>query len=299
MLAEKFVHLHLHTKYSILDGMIEIDELIDDALKRKTKAIAITDHGTIMGVVELYSKCKQNDLKPIIGCEAYLSDDSTIRDPAEKHMDVTLLAKNYAGFRNLIALNTWGTMYFYKKPRIDKYALAKYSDGLIVLSGCINGILARKMSDDSEFEREFDWFEDTFGNDFYLEIQPNHDEKQWELNKKLISTCEDKILPTNDAHYLRKSDAEIHNVMLLLQTGKTLRDREKGEEVFQFTGNDFYLKNQREMIEIFESNHDINITPYIANIQQVIDKVEDYSIEGELKIPVYEEVRREYACNAN
>ncbi len=251
---KNFVHLHVHTEYSLLDGACRIKELVDKAIEFNMPAIAITDHGTMYGVVEFYEECKSKGIKPIIGCEAYLCPlGHTNRQKAE-NFHLVLLAKDDAGYKNLVKLisiaNTDG---FYYKPRIDYDLLSKYSKGLIGLSACLAGeipyLLLRGM--EKEAIEKAGLYKDIFGpQNFFIEIQPNTLKDQQIANKKLIELAKRLDIPvvaTNDVHYMKKSDYAWHEVLLCVQTQTTIED----EKRMSFKVPDFYLKSPKEMWDAF------------------------------------------------
>jgi len=287
-LSDRFTHLHLHSKYSLLDGLVEIDQLISASVSKGHTAVAVTDHGHMMSAIELYYKARENGLKPIIGSELYICEDVNITGPEQRNNHLTVLVKNEQGFKNLIRLCSSSAMYFYRNPRVDKKLLKKYSEGLIILSGCLNGSLPKAIINKKDYLDEYKWYCDTYGDDFYLEIQPTDDEEQYRLNKTLVEIDESRIVPTGDVHYLKQEDYEDHALLLLLQTGSSLKDRqETPDQVFQFKGNYYFLSTEVEMREMFEKYHSIDATKYLNNIQKIVDKVENYELDTKIKIPVY------------
>lgn len=254
-----FVHLHLHTEYSLLDGAIKIDELIEQASLYKMPALAITDHGNIFGAIEFYRKAKKAGIKPIIGCEVYVAPDSRL-DKAKMNLDrnlpeeaafhLVLLAKDYTGYKNLTNLLSKAYIEgFYYKPRIDKEILREHSSGLIGLSACLKGEIPyylqhgnRAMAIDVASQ-----YKEILGaGNFFIEIQSNGILEQEEANKKLIEFARDLEIPlvaTNDCHYLRKEDAKAHDILLCIQTGRTVRDAKR----LRFETEDCYFKSPEEM----------------------------------------------------
>lgn len=273
-----FVHLHVHTEYSLLDGAIKIDELIKQASIFKMPALAITDHGNIFGAIEFYEAAKKAGIKPIIGCEVYVAPGSRMEKakmnldknlPEEAAFHLVLLAKDSTGYKNLTNLLSKAyTEGFYYKPRIDKEILAHYRSGLIGLSACLKGEIPyyllhgnKKMASDIA-----SFYKDIFGNEnFYLEIQNNGLAEQEEANKKLIELAKELSLPlvaTNDCHYLRKEDSKAHDILLCIQTGKTVKD----EKRLRFETEDCYFKSPQEMIQAFDDVPEvIKNTRYIAD----------------------------------
>ncbi len=252
-----FVHLHVHTEYSLLDGAGHIDALLDRCKELGMSSLAITDHGVMYGVVDFYREAKKRDIHPIIGCEVYISPRSMEDKEARSDSDyahLVLLAKNQTGYENLIKLVSLGFLKgFYYKPRIDYNVLEKYSEGLIGLSACIAGdipslILEGNYKGAKELAIRLN---NIFGDEnFYIELQDHGLEEQRRANEGLVRISEETGIPlvaTNDVHYVERDDAEAHDVLLCIQTGKTLED----EDRMQFGTREFYLKSYEEMATIF------------------------------------------------
>lgn len=235
-----FVHLHNHCHYSLLDGLQKVPQMLDRAKELGMSAIAMTDHGTLSGVIEFYNEAKSRDIKPIIGLEAYVATRG-MHDKAGKidanPYHLILLAKNNQGYQNLMRLSTQAHLEgFYYKPRIDRELLAKYKDGLICLSGCASGEVARHILNGAmdEAKKVVEWYRDLFGKDnYYLELQ---DHEEWEpqirINKGLIELNQQTGVPlvvTADSHYTCREDREAHEVLLCVQTGKTIGDTDRME----------------------------------------------------------------------
>lgn len=230
-----FVHLHNHTHYSLLDGLQKVDRTVDRAAELGMNALAITDHGTLSGVIEFYKTCKAKGIKPIIGMEAYVAprkytDKSSAEDRNPYHL--TLLAKNLHGYKNLMKLSTIASLEgFYYKPRIDHDLLKKYSNGLIVLSGCLGGELGSLISSD-QYDQALEtakWYRDTMGKDnYYLELQPHTEwAPQKKLNEGLKRIAKELgvgMVVTGDCHYSVESDHYPHDILLCVQTGSTVED---------------------------------------------------------------------------
>jgi len=268
----RFVHLHVHTEYSLLDGAIRIDSLLERAKADGMPAVAITDHGTMFGVVDFYEKALKAGIKPIIGCECYVAP-RTLHDktPAD-HKGVShlvLLAENQEGYQNLCAIVTQASFEgFYHRPRIDKHILAKHSKGLIGLSACLKGelptlIRAGKIEQADEAAKSF---VNLLGeNNFYLEVQKNGIPDQEIVNRGLLDMHKRLSIPmvaTNDCHYLNKTDVKAHGVLLCVQTGRTINDTSR----FKFNTEDLYFKSSAEMIADFEGYPDaIDNTKAIAD----------------------------------
>ncbi len=251
-----FVHLHLHTEYSLLDGECRISEIPQALLDVGQTACAITDHGVMYGVVEFFRACQSKSIKPIIGCEVYVAPRSMeqkdrLLDSDYSHL--VLLAKDSTGYRNLINIVSKAfTVGFYQKPRTDIETLTKYSEGLIALSGCISGSIPKAiLSGDMSLARErIIVFNNIFGKDnFYLELQRHGIEGQEEVNRALIRFSRELSVPlvaTNDVHYTTRQDAEIQKLLTAISTGNTLEDSDFGME-----GNEHYIKSEAEMRNLF------------------------------------------------
>jgi DNA polymerase III subunit alpha len=257
-LPAQFVHLHLHTQYSLLDGATQIDPLIKQVRTFGMPAVAITDHGNMFGAVEFYQKAKAAGIKPIIGCEAYLAPGS--RRNREGHLahndyyHLILLASSRTGYQNLIKLVSKAYLEgFYYKPRVDKELLQQHHDGLIALSGCLSGevpyLIGQKDMEGAI--RAAGEYREIFGKDqYYLEVQANGLEQQRVANRGLVEIHKKLGIPlagTNDCHYLKKEDARPHDVMLCLQTGKTLNDPNR----LRFDTDQLYVKSTDEMVAEF------------------------------------------------
>ena len=232
----EFVHLHVHSEFSLLDGANRIKDLPVRAKELGMKAMAITDHGVMFGVIDFYKACLANGIKPIIGCEVYVAPRKrTDKDPNldAKYNHLILLAKDNDGYKNLTKLVSLGfTEGFYYKPRIDKEVLEKYHEGLVCCSACLAGevpsaILRGNME---EAEKVALWFKNLFGDDYYLEIQNNGIKEQVLVNQKLVEMSRKLNIPlvaTNDSHYLKKEDAYNHEILLCIQTGKKITDEDR------------------------------------------------------------------------
>jgi DNA polymerase-3 subunit alpha len=253
-----FVHLHLHTQYSLLDGAIRLEDLIAKAKAHNMPALAITDHGNMFGAVEFYLKCKKAGIKPLIGCEVYIAPDSrfsreSTRGISEAAYHLILLCENMQGYRNLSYLTSAGYKEgFYYRPRIDRQLLQEHSEGLIALSACLKGEVAMQCGRDrmDEALETARWYAGLFPDRYYLELQENTLPEQEIVNKRLMQVASELNLPlvaTNDCHYLNREDARAHEVLLCIQTGKTMSDPSH----MKFSAEEFYVKSPEEMQAAF------------------------------------------------
>lgn len=258
-----FVHLHVHTDYSLLDGACSIKNLVKAAKESGMSAMACTDHGYMSGAVEFYQAMDAAELKPVIGCEFYVANgDRHSRDPHIPHVQgfhLVLLAEDYDGYRNLCRLNTaaWLEGHYYK-PRIDKEILAEHSQGLIALSACVGGEVPARFleGDEAGALRGFREYLDIFGTDrFCLELQDHGMREEKEVNPRLIELADEygvRLVATNDVHYLKKEHAPAHDVLLCIGTQSNLED----EDRLRFPSDEFYLKTPEEMGELFSERPD-------------------------------------------
>lgn len=256
MEEKKFCHLHLHTGYSLLDGSGKISKVIKQAKELGMDSVAITDHGVMYGCVEFYKKAKEEGIKPILGCEIYVAGKSMhIKTPdKENHTyHLVLLVKNKTGYENLMKIVSEGSINgFYYKPRVDHDYLRKHSEGLIALSACLGGEVQNYiLKGNEEKAREIALlYKDIFKDGFYLELQ-NHgleeNRKVNEFNIKLSKELDIPLVATNDVHYVKKEDAKAHDILLCIQTGKTIND----ENRMRYPSETFYLKSPEEMWDMF------------------------------------------------
>jgi DNA polymerase-3 subunit alpha len=256
----QFVHLHLHTDYSMLDGACGVDKLVDRVKELGMPAVAMTDHGNIFGAVEFVNAANKVGVKPIVGCELYIckkDDHHTGRTPPEgdTYNHLLVLAENEEGYRNLIKITSEASLHgFYYKPRISKKFLAEHSKGLIGLSGCLKGEVAEFLMEDKydAARNAAAQFNDIFGKgNFYLEIQDQGLELEHRIHPALYRMEKDLGLPlvaTNDSHYLCEDDAHAQDVMLCIQTGKSINDVNR----MKFQGTDFFVKSHKEMSMVFK-----------------------------------------------
>jgi len=285
-----FVHLHVHSHYSLLDGLAKIDDLVKKAVGLKMKALALTDHGVMYGAIEFYQKAKSAGIKPIIGIETYIARNGMLNkrpkvDDRPGHL--VLLAKNKTGYLNLIKLTTEAHLHgFYYKPRIDFELLRKHNDGLIALTSCLQGEIPRALvNEDTDRVIELiKTYQDIFGKEnFYLEVQDHPNlEEQVKINKKIIELGEKFDIPvvaTNDVHYLNPEDDEAQDILVCLQTKRKRDDKDR----MSYLGEDFSLKSGDEMAKAFKDHPDV-----IKNTVEVAKKC-DLEIElGKISLPHFE-----------
>ena len=254
----KFVHLHIHSEYSLLDGANRIKDLPVRAKELGMDSIAITDHGVMYGVIDFYKECKKQGIKPIIGCEVYVAQRSRFDKESgidNRYYHLILLAKNNQGYKNLSKLVSLGFVDgYYYKPRIDHEILEKYSEGLVCLSACLAGEVNQALLNGNveKAEEVAIWHKKVFGEDYYIEIQNNGINEQVLANQKLVQLARKLEIPlvaTNDAHYLKKEDAYNHEVLLCIQTGKRMSD----EDRMKFDTEELYVKSPEEMSEYFSA----------------------------------------------
>jgi DNA polymerase-3 subunit alpha len=300
-MSSPFVHLHVHTKYSLLDGACQPQELAARARKLGMEAVAITDHGALFGLKDFYDVFRESGVKPILGCEAYVARRSRF-EKSDKDIDLSgnhlvLLAKNLDGYHNLLRLlSLASTEGFYGRPRIDKELLEAHHEGLICLSACIAGeipekILARKPA---EAEKAARWYQGLFGDDFYLEImyhragpdvprRPGEEAVhvlQGRVNQGILKLGRKlgiRVVATNDVHFLDRDDAEAHDILLCLSTGKKVSD----ENRLRYTRQEWF-KSYEEMLEALPDNRE-----QIENTLEVARKVEDFELDSDPILPVF------------
>ena len=283
-----FVHLHIHSEFSLLDGANRIKDLPVRAKELGMKAMAITDHGVMYGAIDFYKACKKEGIKPIIGCEVYVAPRT--RFDKEPNIDnhyyhLILLAKNNQGYKNLSKLVSLGFVEgYYYKPRIDLEILEKYSEGLICLSACLAGAVNQALLNGQEEKAEEValWHKKVFGEDYYIEIQNNGIPEQVLANQKLVKLARKLDIPlvaTNDAHYLKKEDAYNHEVLLCIQTGKRMSDPDR----MRFDTDELYVKSPEEMSEYFKAFPDA-----IENTVKIAEKCNVEFEFGHTILPNYD-----------
>jgi DNA polymerase III subunit alpha len=253
----EFVHLHLHTEYSLLDGACRIDELLGEAKRLQMPALAVTEHGNLFSAIVFHDKARKHGIKPILGCEVYVAPDSRFNRnaaPGETANHLILLAESLEGFRNLVKLTSAAyTEGFYYKPRIDKELLAKHSKGLIGLSSCLKGEIPSELRVEqaARAAKAAATYRDILGDgNFFLELQFMGIEDQRTVNNGLLPLARDLGLPlvcTNDVHYLRRDDFRPHDILLCIGTGKSVNDTSR----MKYYGDQFYLKTPEEMAQVF------------------------------------------------
>ncbi|MBW6431833.1 PHP domain-containing protein, partial [Patescibacteria group bacterium] len=286
--SSEFVHLHVHTHYSLLDGMCKIPKLLDRAKEYGMPACAITDHGTMYGVIEFFKEARARNIRPIIGCEMYVAprkmvDKQSGVDIHPGHL--VLLAKNKTGYQNLLKLVTEAHLEgYYYKPRIDKELLKKYADGLIAMSSCTHGELAESLLNGNKKQAQaaFDFYHDLFGDDYYIELQYNLGfDEQEKANKLLIEFAKKngaQLVASKDVHYVDKDDREAHDALLCVQTGKLMTDDNR----MKFSSDQSFVPPQ-EIIEYFD-----DVPEAIENTLKIAEKC---TFADEFKLPWEDEKR--------
>jgi DNA polymerase III subunit alpha len=283
----EFTHLHVHSEYSLLDGLIRVPDLVRAAADAGFASLAITDHGAMYGAVRFYHEALEAGIRPIVGCELYVAprgraDRDPARDRAAYHL--TVLAESERGYRNLLELASRAQLEgFYNKPRVDRELLQQHADGLIVLSGCMSGEVPRRLlgHDEAGAREALAWYREVFRDRYYVELQDHDIEGLPEMNRELVSLARELDLPlvaTNDVHFLRREDMEWHEVLLCLQTGKTITDPKRMR-----SGSTYYLRSAEEMAALFR-----DLPEAIANSMAIAERC-DYRMRfGEYKLPVFE-----------
>ena len=296
-MSDPFVHLHCHTDYSLLDGACEITRLMDLAERQEMPAAAITDHGNLFGAVQFYDEATKRGIKPIIGCEVYVSQEGhTTRSETDRYNHLLLLCKDQEGYRNLIKLVSTAFLDgFYYKPRIDKDLLSLHHKGLICTSACLRGDLNEALLQKGyeEGRRLAYQYQDIFGkDDFYLEVQDHGLDLDKQLIPQLNRLSQETGIPlvaTNDAHYLTRADAKAHDALLCIQTGKTLDEPNR----MRFQTEEFYLKSREEMLKTLDGNEDpLNRTWEIAQkcnlkLEQVSNPFPKFEVPAEHSADTY------------
>lgn len=282
-----FVHLHNHTHYSILAALAKPKEYIDLAKAQGSPAVAITDNGVTYGLIEFYKLAQKAGIKPILGMEAYVAPlGHTIKTPENRHSSLVLLAENNAGYHNLLKLASLASIQgFYYKPRVDDELLKEYSEGLIALSGGLNGVIAKSIleNDLDEAQQRIKTYQSIFGKDsFYLELQHHPEIANWSIvNQKLLELSKELDTPlvaANDCYYATTDDADAHDVLICVQGGKTVKDPHR----FKFVGN-YSLRTPEDMIESFRFCEEA-----VANTLKIAERCNVELEFGENKIPAFD-----------
>ncbi len=286
MTNDAFVHLHVHSEYSLLDGACRIEQMLEQVKALGQKAVAVTDHGNLYAAVTFYKAANAAGIKPIIGCEVYVAqrtrfDKDAVLDGKSYHL--ILLCETNEGYQNLVKLVSFANLEgFYKKPRVDMELLRKYHKGLICLSACSVGEIPRLLLDGqyAAAKKAAFRYQDIFGkNNFYLEIQNHKIREELQVLPQLIRLSEDTGIPlvaTNDVHYMERSDAQMQKVLLCVQTGKTIRE----STGMGFATNEYYLKSTEEMAALFA-----NVPQAVTNTAQIADRCHVEFCFGERKLP--------------
>lgn len=310
-----FVHLHLHTEYSLLDGACRLDRLVDKAHELKFASLAITDHGVLYGAIDFYQAARNKGIKPIVGCEVYVApgsrmDKKSANGGRDVYHHLVLLAKDDVGYRNLIKLVTAAHLEgYYYKPRIDKEILAAHKDGLIALSGCLASEIPELIQRDDlkQARQSIDWFKQTFGaGNFYLELQNHGIGEQAKVNRHLIPWAKEfglKLVATNDVHYVEKAHSHAHDCLICIGTQSLLEDTKR----MRYVPEQFYLRSAAEMKELFsEVPEAVRNTMEVAeqcNLEIQFNKLhypaftppEHYTREGYLRQLLVEGLWRRYS----
>ncbi|HRK58799.1 MAG TPA: PHP domain-containing protein, partial [Candidatus Kapabacteria bacterium] len=289
-----YIHLHNHTHYSLLDAACTPDQLIAAAQEDGQNAIALTDHGVMFGCYEFYKKAKKAGIKPILGCEVYIANGSRFDRTARKggnkqrnYYHLVLLAKNDIGYKNLMKLCTLGhTEGFYYKPRIDRELLVQYREGLIALSACMSGVINAPLIEGNyeEAKRNAIWYKETFGEDFYIELQ-NHglpgDDIVMAQAPRIASEVGISLICSNDCHYIRKDQAVAHNVLLNIRDVSAANSGQVDIYNLRYGKPEMYFKTQQEMKELFKE-----FPQAIENTMEVAEKC-DVDLKTDLKMPIF------------
>ena len=290
-----FAHLHLHTEYSLLDGCCRIGDVIDKAAELGQKSIAITDHGVMYGCIDFYKAALKKGIKPIVGCEVYVAPASRFdrqKTAYGSYHHLVLLCENNIGYKNLIKLVSRGfTEGFYNKPRVDRELLRKYNEGIIALSACLAGEIP-KLILNGEYARAKEtalWYKEVFGADnYFLEIQDHGIREQKIVNPQIVCLSKETGIPlvaTNDVHYINKEDEQMHKVLLCIQTGSKITD----DNPIEFKTNEFYLKSEEEMRELFSFAPDA-----VDNTERIAERCNVEFEFGKIKLPRFDIGQRDH-----
>lgn len=307
-----FVHLHNHTQFSILQSTTAIGDLVKATAKNKMPAVAITDHGNMMGAFHFANNILKHNkeaqakneeaakkgepatetiIKPVIGCEFFVCDDHTDKSRKDNGFQIVMLAKNKNGYHNLAKMSSIAyTDGFYYVPRIDKNIIEKYKEDIIILSGSLYGEIPNKILNigENQAEEALIWWKKTFGNDFYIEIMRHNQEDENRVNESLIKLArkhEVKLIATNNTYYINKKDAHAHDILLCVKDGEKLATPKGRGRGFRFgmPNDEYYFKSSEEMKKIFS-----DLPEAIVNIQEIIDKVEVYKLHRDVLLPKFD-----------
>lgn len=284
-----FSHLHLHTEYSLLDGCCRIDELLDRVNALGQTSVAITDHGVMYGAIEFYKAAKKRGINPIIGCEVYVAPRSRTdkqKGPDSEYSHLVLLCENNKGYNNLIKMVSLSfTEGFYSKPRVDKELLEKYHDGIIALSACLAGEIPKALlaGDYDRAKESASWYKSVFGADnYFLELQNHNLPEQARINPYILKLSRElgiKTAATNDVHYISKDDSFMHKVLLCVQTGTKINDK----NALEFKTEEFYLKSEKEMLSAFPDCREA-----VENTQAIANRCKVEFEFGKIKLPFFD-----------
>src|SRR6267378_703900 len=286
----EFVHLHLHTEYSLLDGACRLDRLMEKAHELAMPALAITDHGVLHGAIDFYQAARAKGIKPIIGCEVYVApgsrlDKKTTNGGRDVYNHLVLLAKDETGYQNLIKLATAAHLEgYYYKPRIDKEILTAHKEGLIALSGCLASEIPELIQKDQldKARAAVDWFKQTFAADnFYLELQNHTIPEQAKVNRHLVQWAKEfglKLVATNDVHYVEGGHSHAHDALICIGTQSLLSDTRR----MRYVPEQFYLRSADEMKALFNEVPDA-----VRNTLEVAEKCNVEIEFGKLHYPVF------------
>src|SRR5882672_3682698 len=285
-----FVHLHLHTEYSLLDGACRLDRLMDKAHDLKFSALSITDHGVLYGAIDFYQAAQEKGIKPIIGCEVYVAPGSRLEKKTSSggrdvYNHLVLLAKDEAGYGNLIKLATAAHLEgYYYKPRIDKELMAAHKEGLIALSGCLASEIPELIVKEQlpKAREAIDWFKQTLGpENFYLELQNHGIPEQAKVNRHLIPWAKEfglKLVATNDVHYVEQGHSHAHDCLICIGTQTQLADSKR----MRYVPEQFFLRSAEEMKALFHE-----LPEAVLNTREVADKCNVEIEFGTLHYPVF------------
>jgi DNA polymerase-3 subunit alpha len=285
-MEKHFTHLHLHTEFSLLDGAISLDKLIEFGKKNAFKALCISDHGNIFGAVKFFQKCQKAGIKPILAIEAYLTEDANIKSVENKYYHLIIIVQNLTGYKNLCKLISFSYQHgFYFKPRIDYKILEQHSEGLIVTTACLGGHIPQLLmkNDEVQADKMIDWYLRVFGPErFYFEVQPEDQKEQKILNQKLFEWGLKKgvqVVATSDCHYVNEQDREAHEIMLSIQTHSKIDDPNR----FTFGECRAFMRTREQMLEIFKDHEEA-----VWNSGKIADMC-DFNFEtGKLFFPKFD-----------